>query len=369
MLIVAVAVVVTVSLFWTTGKPTTFVTIPHGDFVRLVFAMPGNPVSATVCTQLLVKPCLDLLFHGLDDAWKTGKEEIVDDYLNAIVENSLVHQEIEAKLTQDIPLDQQRPEYHRVTIQRSLDGSLGVTTTGNQRSSRLISCRDAQALLALPAGTSAKHSALKGESYPVLLLGDLRGFDKLKVKDSKHLKKPARQWTAALIEVLPKEMAHLSRLDEISQDVEDALSGSKSGNIVIVSKKTFIKTLDMLYPEVVGCNGADLVVVCCVSFDGAFLYHLKVVSTLRERLEKPAKALALQARRGAAAENSTAALFEVITGYAPENHGAMVICLPDTGLSGGLDNVRGLLKHAVNVARGKPHNHHHTHQNNNHGKA
>jgi hypothetical protein len=63
-----------------------------------------------------------------------------------------------------------------------------------------------------------------------------------------------------------------------------------------------------------------------------------------------------------ASENPAAALFEVVTGFAPVEQGVMIICLPDSGLSGGLMNVRGLLKHALNLARGKAHNHHHTHQ-------
>lgn len=354
---------------YATGKPTTFVTIPKGDSVRLVFAMPGNPVSAVVCTQLLVRPCLDLLFHGnLICQQRFSGGAISEELLNEIVDESLVHQEIEAKLTHDIKLDQQRPEYHRVTIQRSTEGSLEVTTTGNQRSSRLISCRDAQALLVLPVGTAAKPTALAGEYYPVLLLNDLRGFDQLQLKDAKHLKKQGRESRIAVVEVVRKEMSHLSKLDQTCARVESALSGSKSGKAGIVSKKTFSDQLDKLYSEVVDSSGADLVVVCCVSFEGSYRYHLDVVSTLRKHLEKPAKALALQARQGAAAEDATAALFEVVAGFAPEKQGAMVICLPDIGVEGGLGNVRGLLKHALNVARDKPHNHHHTHQSHDHGK-
>jgi hypothetical protein len=359
-------VFLTVSAF-VTGKPTTFVTIPKGDSVRLVFAMPGNPVSATVCTQLLVRPCLDLLFHGVPRS-NGFNGAISEQLLNEIVDGSLVHREIEARLTHDIRLDQQRPEYHRVTIQRSPDGPFEVTTTGNQRSSRLMSCRDAQALLVLPVGTSAKPKALIGESYPVLLLSDLRSFDQLQLKDATHLKELGRQSRIAVVEVVPKENSHLSKLEQTCARVENALSGSSSGKAEIVSKKTFSDQLDKLYSEIIDSNGADLVVVCCVSFEGSYRYHLDVVSALRERLEKPAKALALQARQGAAAEDSTAALFEVVAGFAPEKQGAMVICLPDSGVNGGLGNVRGLLKHALNVARGKPHNHHHTHQHYDHGR-
>ena len=85
---------------------------------------------------------------------------------------------------------------------------------------------------------------------------------------------------------------------------------------------------------------------------------------LRNSVEKVADAIALQARRGAAEEDGTAALFETVVGYlhSPTEGtpgGSMLIALPMNGLKGGLANVRGLIKHALNVARGKAHNHHH----------
>ena len=340
-------------------------TIPKGDKLRLVFGMPGNPVSATVCTQLLVRPCLDLLYHASCSEWM----EPSDDVLNEMVENALVHEEIDAMLTQDIVLDAERPEYHRATIHKQQDGSFGVTSTGNQRSSRLLSCRGAQALVVLPVGSRTKKKALKGEFYPVLLLGTLRGFNQLVCKDSKHLAKRGRQYRVAVIEVVPQNQATLSALDETCMRIASALSGSKSGSAEIVCKKTFSGHLDLLHTEITDTNDADLVVVSCVSFDGAFPFHLDVVTTVQCSLTKPAKALALQARQGAGSENAAAALFEVVAGYAPEKQGAIVICLPDIGVSGGLSNVRGLLKHSLNVARGKPHNDHHSHSHNDHSRG
>lgn len=349
---------------WNSGKPTTFVTIPKGNAIRLVFAMPGNPVSAIVCTQLLVKPCLDLLYFGpsLDDNSPNPN-------LDTIVNHAFVHPELSVKLAHDIKLDPQRPEYCRVTIQKSENGSeYQVSTTGIQRSSRLLSCRDAQGLLYLPVGTSSKPKALQGETYTVLLLTNpLRGYDRLQLKDSKHLKKRARESKIAIVKVVPQDKLYLSNLEETSERVKGALSGSKSGNARIVSKKVFSGPLDAsFYSTVIDSNGADLVVVSCVSYPGSFSYHLDVSASLKKHLYKQAKSLALQARQGAASEDATAALFEVVVGYAPEEQGAMVICLPDKGLHGGLGNVRGLLKHALNLARDKPHNHHHTHQHHDH---
>jgi molybdenum cofactor synthesis domain-containing protein len=51
------------------GKPTTFITMPKPDPTQgkcLWFALPGNPVSAYVCAQLLVWPCVHLLAHGVE---------------------------------------------------------------------------------------------------------------------------------------------------------------------------------------------------------------------------------------------------------------------------------------------------------------
>lgn len=40
------------------GKPTTFATVPFNDHEKLVFALPGNPASATVTFYLFVLPAL-----------------------------------------------------------------------------------------------------------------------------------------------------------------------------------------------------------------------------------------------------------------------------------------------------------------------
>lgn len=342
------------------GKPTTFVTIPKGDRIRLVFAMPGNPVSGTVCTQLLVKPCLDLFFHGVEEALATSQASL-ESKLNSIIENAIIHPEIMGTLSHDITLDGVRPEYHRVTINSQPDGTIEVASTGVQRSSRLISLRDAMGLLVLPVGGPSNPKALKGETYPVLVTGGFGRIKKVQLKNSIHLtpKKKVKQLRVAVVEVVRKDMAETSILDSICDQAKDALSGSNSGSAVIVSKKIFSDDLESLYSFCIDSNDADVIVVSCVSFHGSFQHHLDVSSTLRNRLIKVADSLSLQARQGAASQNSASAIFELIVGYAPEKQGAMLICLPDKGLEGGLSNIRGLLKHALSVARGKPHNHHH----------
>jgi hypothetical protein len=146
------------------------------------------------------------------------------------------------------------------------------------------------------------------------------------------------------------------------------LSGSKSGNATVVSKRTFTGSVDDLYSVVANdkSDDIDFIVVSCVSFPGSFPYHLDISIALRKNLSKVANSLALQARQGAASQDPKAALFEVVVGYVPEQGGAMLICLPDSGVQGALSNVRGLLKHGLNLARGKAHNDHHTHRHHEH---
>jgi hypothetical protein len=188
----------------------------------------------------------------------------------------------------------------------------------------------------------------------------------VRVHDSIHLKKKMGPMKIAVVEVLPAHKNQESKMEEICGQIENALSGSKSGNAVVVTKATFKDvSTENLYPLILKLlcqTDVDLVVVSCASFEGDFPHHLSVSNTLNKNLSKHAVSLALQARQGAAAQQPQAALFEVVVGYMPggKNIGAMLICLPEIGLQGALSNVRGLLKHGLNLARGKAHNHHHT---------
>jgi len=340
------------------GKPTTFVTLPSRQddgAVKLVFAMPGNPVSATVCTQLLVKPCLELYFRGVDKAFSVTAET---EQLEEIVEESFVHPEILARLAHDVKLDNKRPEYHRVQLAVSVDGTYVASTTGVQQSSRLMSLRDAEGLMVLPHAHGVKTKAQEGESYPVLLLNNALGKEPVRIRDSIHLKKPAKGVKIEVVEVVPADRRDFSKLEEICVKVQDALTGSKSGSASVVAKRIFSGSADELYSSIVDefSKEADVIVVSC-DFD-KFQFHLDVSNNLRKRLSKNAESLAMQARQGAASEDPKAALFEVVVGYVPEKQGAMLICVPDTAITGALREVRGLLKHGISLARGKAHEHH-----------
>ena len=161
------------------GKPTTVMTLPsvhpeqHSD--RMIFCLPGNPVSATVCAHLLLRPCLHLWFHGLSGLTHDNSLSTIEEKLQQMVERAWVPSELQATLVNDVKLDKERPEYLRVTLEYQpmrAGTQYLATSTGVQRSSRLMSMRDAQGLLILPQGTDDKPMAKRGEIYTVLWLGN-----------------------------------------------------------------------------------------------------------------------------------------------------------------------------------------------------
>ncbi|KAG7760410.1 hypothetical protein KL947_001254 [Ogataea haglerorum] len=122
------------------GKPTTFATIGRST---VIFALPGNPASSSVCYHLFVLPCL-LRWQGIEPALgqKLPTEPIV-----------------KVKLAEDLKLDPQRPEYQRVSI-RQRDMALVATSTGFQRSSNIASFKKANGLVCLPAASDFGKTVL-----------------------------------------------------------------------------------------------------------------------------------------------------------------------------------------------------------------
>ena len=116
------------------GKPLTFATVPRPagaggqQLPLLVFGLPGNPVSAFACFHLVVLPALRRL--GGDP--------------------SPLPRRVRVTLASPMKMDPERPEYHRAILSIGDDG-LVAHSTGGQISSRLLSCRAADALVELPA--------------------------------------------------------------------------------------------------------------------------------------------------------------------------------------------------------------------------
>ncbi|KAL9097660.1 MAG: hypothetical protein Q9163_006311 [Psora crenata] len=143
------------------GKPTTFAIVPcviesptgsRSSANKLVFSLPGNPASALVTANLFVLPALQKM-SGKPAPWGLPRMKV--------------------SLGEQVKCDQERSEYHRVSLRADEDGKLWAYSTGGQRSSRVGSLKGAQGLLCLPA-TGAVIG--KGETIDALLMGGLRGL-------------------------------------------------------------------------------------------------------------------------------------------------------------------------------------------------
>ena len=135
------------------GKPCTFATVERDGRQKLIFALPGNPVSSLVTFYLLAAPALRKLA-----GWRNPQLT-----------------RVQVCLSQPLRLDPYRPEYHRATVrwESSLHegrGGLLADSTGNQASSRLLSMRSANALLELPQGEGMLEA---GATVTALLIGDV----------------------------------------------------------------------------------------------------------------------------------------------------------------------------------------------------
>ena len=131
------------------GKPVTFATADVEGGRRLVFGLPGNPVSSMVTFYLFVVPALRKMAGWPDPRLR----------------------QVQARLAQPLPLDAYRPEYHRATLSWDAEQAcFAAASTGIQASSRLLSMRTANALLALP---QREGTLAAGEQVAALLIGDL----------------------------------------------------------------------------------------------------------------------------------------------------------------------------------------------------
>jgi molybdenum cofactor synthesis domain-containing protein len=123
------------------GKPTTFATVAG----KLVFGLPGYPVSSLVSFEAFVRPALRRMQGA---AWPERAQ-------------------VRVALRDPIDAPPDRPEYQRAVVAWE-DGRLVARSTGAQGSSRLLSLRGANALLLVP-GDGATYPA--GAELDALLTG------------------------------------------------------------------------------------------------------------------------------------------------------------------------------------------------------
>lgn len=137
------------------GKPLTFATALMNGRRKLIFGLPGNPVSSLVTFYLMAVPAIRKLA-----GWPEPRLR-----------------RVQAHLAQALPLDAYRPEYHRATLRwvnelNNGNGGFLATSTGSQSSSRLLSARTANALLELP---EAEGELPAGAVVSALLIGEIDG--------------------------------------------------------------------------------------------------------------------------------------------------------------------------------------------------
>ncbi|KAN0025357.1 hypothetical protein ACTFIU_003618 [Dictyostelium citrinum] len=133
------------------GKPSTFSTITsnnNNNKTTLVFSLPGNPVSTVVTFYLFV---VLRMLSGFGIKQQTNLPSV------------------QVKLLDRIALDHERPEYHRCSIEWDFNENCFVSkSTGSQASCRLLSLKQANALLVLPQ----KHGHLeRGSLVKAILIG------------------------------------------------------------------------------------------------------------------------------------------------------------------------------------------------------
>ncbi|KAG1685227.1 Gephyrin [Nymphon striatum] len=135
------------------GKPTTFGSVICNGKKRLIFGLPGNPVSAMVTAQLFVLPSLRAI-SGHPSPFPTT---------------------IKASLGVDRKLDP-RPEYLRVTLHWDKENIMpvAVPTTPHQISSNVSSMVGVNGLAILPSSTSTQTKLEKGSTISVLIID--KGF-------------------------------------------------------------------------------------------------------------------------------------------------------------------------------------------------
>lgn len=357
------------------GKPTTMITIDkesnNGTICRkLVFALPGNPVSASVCTELLVRPCLDLLHHGVVSEVESSLDEQV--FIRSAVDNAKVHDELMATLTTDVKLDKGRPEYHRVGLERAsglhdkLQYSYHATSTGVQRSSRVLSLRGAEGLMMLPRGGKlgcGQDVAKKGQAYPVLLYQSspysmrcgTRFGESMHRRMLKTKVEPSNELHLGII-VCTSENGELNgRLDQVRTVLMNSLGNVKLVNEAVCDMNASYDTIAQRLTEAVNgpnMDNADVIfVVVLEKSDGnsnqlLFRTGLDVSHALRKLTTKHADAMAMRLRKAAASEDALAALFENVVGLVRNSSSVLLLC-SDRGLGEAGSAVKSSLNHLV----------------------
>jgi gephyrin len=89
------------------GKPLTFATVEYNGKTKLVFGLPGNPVSSVVTFYLAAVPCIRKLSGFANPQLPM----------------------INVKINKALKLDPERPEYHRANLSWDNEANMFVATS------------------------------------------------------------------------------------------------------------------------------------------------------------------------------------------------------------------------------------------------
>lgn len=327
------------------GKPCTFFTVLMDGQKKVIFALPGNPVSAIVCTELLIRPCLDMFVRPKPSPHHP-------DMIQKMVQDALLSPEIYATLQHSVNLDATRPEYHRVTLTHKSDPNgliFSACSTGIQRSSRLLSMIEADGLMILPQGSrTGKMIANKGERYPVLIInksfhdGLLRN---IKLSESIHMN--TAPITVGIIEIENMNTAphEFDYFEVVSERIMTQLGAMGTYFMIHKCKISDIQNVRSTIDKIM--IGADIIFIVSKNF----LWYQNL--EINEQVFKPLTTMPLPAvahlmRKGASNKEPTAAIFEnVASMYSNGLYSTFLLSLCCEGIEGAVEGAITSLDHVL----------------------
>jgi molybdenum cofactor synthesis domain-containing protein len=320
------------------GKPCSFFTHSVEGHMTLIFALPGNPVSAMVCTELFLRPCLNMLHQ-----WNASVS--TNNISDIVRKASVLHPEVFATLQNTVKLDTSRPEYHRVSLSHSPNQGgilFSAISTGNQRSSRLCSMNLCDGLMLLPQGIEdGKLLARTGEKYPVLILNmPVNGlFKSINMKDSVHFK--SRPVTMGIIEILDRE----TRSDgDTFENIQNHIKNQLEGNQYLVLNTCTIADFYQLEEAIHKMVTCTDVIFIFVNSALTLSQNLELNAKLNLMISKPLPYLAHLVRIGACSRKPIAGIFENVAGmYSIGHYSSLLMTLSKNGLDGAISSIQALL--------------------------
>ncbi|KAK1931838.1 Molybdopterin biosynthesis protein CNX1 [Phytophthora citrophthora] len=331
------------------GKPTTFATLIVQNKRKLVFALPGNPVSSFTTCHLLVHPALKRL-RGLPIS-------------------KCYHTKVYAALTHPIKLDAERPEFHRANLE--WDGNQHkflATSTGRQISSRLLSCRNANALLCLPTGTEIRD----GDAVAALVLDSTFG-NTTGVIPTMSLK---NQGTTVSNELPAKEKASVPKTvfraglltisDRVSAGASTDMSGPAMVDVLqqvdkvqinVVAIKVVPDDVDQIQTVVMEWADSDAVDLILTSGGTGFSPRDVTPEAIKAVLEKEIPGFPIAMLESSLKITAKAVLSRPVAGIRKRT---LIVTLPGKpkAVVENFSAIAEVLPHALHLVRDVPHEHH-----------